>query len=416
MVVKYPKHALPTSTVPSHVIAELRRLAERRLPVSVYVYDLESAAQRARTLREALPNWAEVFYAVKANSFPPILQALAPWVDGYEVSSVGEVDIATSAAAAVDKRAMLVVTGPGKTISLLSNSIENDVEVVNVESVLELHRLARIADEAGQRIRVALRVNPAYLPLPGNRDVGASPSPFGIVEADIPAAVKTAQCLSALDLVGFHIHAITNNLDAVDHVAYIHWCLDWSRRTAAELGIDLRIVDCGGGIGVGFDVDTPFDLERFSIGLRSLQPPDGVRALFEPGRWLVANSGYYVAEVTDVKYSYGTWFAVLRGGINHFRPPIWKAASHNFTILSSETWKEDCARPELRNSKVTISGELCTSEDTLARDVYVERIRPGDLVVFPLAGAYGWECAMHEFLAHPIADRIALRTPDQCLR
>jgi diaminopimelate decarboxylase len=333
-------------------------------------------------------------------------------VDGFEVSSVGEIHIATSAAAAANKRARLIVTGPGKTISLLSNSIAHDAEVVNAESILELHRLARIADAAGHRIRLALRVNPAYLPLSGNRNIGASANAFGIVEAEIPAAVMAAKSLSALDLVGFHIHAMTNNLDAVDHLAYVRWCLDWSRRTAAKLDVNLRVVDCGGGIGVAFDTETPFDLERFAIGLRRLRPPLGVRVLFEPGRWLVASSGYYAAEVTDLKHSYGTWFAVLRGGINHFRPPIWQTMSHNFAVLPSEKWTEDCARPELRNSTVTVSGELCTSEDTLARDVHVQGIRPGDLVVFPLAGAYGWECAMHEFLAHPVADRIAIGSPD----
>jgi diaminopimelate decarboxylase len=57
---------------------------------------------------------------------------------------------------------------------------------------------------------------------------------------------------------------------------------------------------------------------------------------------------------------------------------------------------------------VTVVGELCTPEDTLARDLRVERLRAGDLVVFPLAGAYGWEFAMPAFLGQPPATRTAL--------
>ena len=63
------------------------------------------------------------------------------------------------------------------------------------------------------------------------------------------------------------------------------------------------------------------------------------------------------------------------------------------------------ARPEVCDLPVTVVGELCTPEDTLARDVKVGRLRVGDVVVFPMAGSYGYEFAMPEFLGHPRAER-----------
>jgi diaminopimelate decarboxylase len=48
-----------------------------------------------------------------------------------------------------------------------------------------------------------------------------------------------------------------------------------------------------------------------------------------------------------------------------------------------------------------VVGELCTPRDVLARDVWVERLRVGDIAVFPLVGAYGWEISHHDFLSHP---------------
>jgi diaminopimelate decarboxylase len=57
---------------------------------------------------------------------------------------------------------------------------------------------------------------------------------------------------------------------------------------------------------------------------------------------------------------------------------------------------------------VTVVGELCTPEDTLARDMKVERIRAGDVVIFPMAGSYGYEFAMPAFLGHPPATRRAV--------
>ena len=101
--------------------------------------------------------------------------------------------------------------------------------------------------------------------------------------------------------------------------------------------------------------------------------------------WVLRCGSYGPKEV------HGTWFAVLRGGINHFRLPTSWDIVHRFVVVPVEHWRESCSRPELRESRVTVVGELCTQEDTLVRDIYVKRLRPGDLAGFWLAGAYGWK-------------------------
>jgi diaminopimelate decarboxylase len=404
-----PLAALPATALPVPVVAALVELAAAAPPVSAYVYDLDVARGRAAVLRAALPDWAQLCYAVKANAFPPVLAALAPHVDGFEVASVSEVELAAKAAAEAGRGATLVASGPGKSVPLLTALVESGVQVVNVESVLELHRLAAAAARKGGRVPVALRVNPQRVPISGSLHMGGTATQFGIPEADVPAALRVAQRLSGLDVVGFHIHAVCNNLDAAAHVAYVRWCLDWSARTAAAHGITLRVVDVGGGIGVNFQGEAPFDVAVFAELMGAVRPPEGVRVVFEPGRWLVAECGYYAAEVTDLKHAYGTWFAVLRGGINHFQLPTSWDIVHNFAVVPVADWPYGCVRPELRDAEVTVVGELCTPEDTLARDVTVRRIRPGDIVVFPNAGSYGWEFAMHAFLGHPPALRVALR-------
>jgi diaminopimelate decarboxylase len=169
--------------------------------------------------------------------------------------------------------------------------------------------------------------------------------------------------------------------------------------------MDLRVVDVGGGIGVPFGTEDPFDLHRFGALLAELRPPDGVRVLFEPGRYLVTECGYYAAEVTDVKASGGTIFAVVRGGINHFQIPASWDLLHRFAIVPIGSWPHSYPRPGAEDVSLTVVGELCTPEDTLARDMKVARVRAGDVVVFPLAGSYGYEFAMPEFLGHPPATR-----------
>ncbi|NUW41901.1 alanine racemase [Nonomuraea rhodomycinica] len=433
MSVQFPPSAAPRSAYPVDVLpARLRRLllhlASSGTPVSAYVYDGEVAAERARELRAALPGWAAVHYAVKANSFPGVVAALAPHVDGFEVASRAELDLALSALPATDRpprpeaatargsarapviagpavTAPVVAAGPAKSPPFLAALIRARVEAINAESLLELHRISAIAAAEGVRARVTLRVNPASIPVTGALRMGGVPSQFGVAEPDVPDVLRAAARLPGLDLVGFHVHAASGNLDADAHAAYLRWCVEWSTRTARECGVDLRLVDVGGGIGVAFEGEKPFDVARFGELAAQVEPPPGVRVLLEPGRYLVADCGWYAAEAIDVKTSYGSSYVLIRGGINHFQLPTSWDIVHNMAVLPVEDWPEDCPRPALTDTEVTVTGELCTPEDTLLRDVRVDRVRAGDLVVFPYAGSYGWEFAMHRFLGHPVAER-----------
>ncbi|MDG9702510.1 type III PLP-dependent enzyme [Streptomyces sp. DH37] len=436
MSIVLPPSAAPRSAYPADVLPEavrrcLLELAEGEAPVSAYLYDGEVAARRARELRAALPGWAAVHYAVKANSFPGVVRALAPYVDGFEVASRTELELslaalrerggpagasapAAPAASAAPPAASVpvVAAGPAKSVPVLTALVRAGVEAINAESLLELHRVSRIAVAEGTTARVALRVNPAAIPVTGSLHMGGAASQFGVPEPDVPGVLEQALRLPGLDVTGFHIHAASNNLDADAQAAYLRWCVEWSAATARKHGVDLRLVDVGGGIGVAFEElagERPFDVARFGELAGRIEPPDGVKVVLEPGRFLVADCGWYAAEVTDVKHSYGTAFAVLRGGINHFQLPTSWDLVHNIAVLPVERWPEGLPRPEAAGARVTVVGELCTPEDTLLRDVRVDRVRAGDLVVFPYAGSYGWEFAMHGFLGHPVAERHLLR-------
>jgi 2-[(L-alanin-3-ylcarbamoyl)methyl]-2-hydroxybutanedioate decarboxylase len=401
-----PLSAHPVEVLPPGVRTRLTELARREAPVSTYLYDPAVAIGRARQLREALPEWAAVYYAVKANAFPALVEALAPHVDGFEVASRSEVELALAATGTpAGAPAPLVAAGPAKSVPVLTALVRAGVEAVNAESPLELHRISRIARAEGVTARVALRVNPAEIPVSGSLHMGGAPSQFGVAEPEVPAVLREARTLPGIDLVGFHIHAASNNLDAETHAAYLRWCVEWSVRTARENGIDLRHVDIGGGIGVAFEGEPPFDVARFGELAAAVEVPPGVKVVLEPGRFLVADCGWYAAEVTDLKTSYGETFVILRGGINHFQLPTSWEIVHNIAVLPVNDWAESCPRPVAEDTRVTVVGELCTPEDTLLRDVRVDRVRAGDLVVFPYAGSYGWEFAMHRFLGHPVAER-----------
>ncbi|MDT4991811.1 MAG: 2-[(L-alanin-3-ylcarbamoyl)methyl]-2-hydroxybutanedioate decarboxylase, partial [Actinoplanes sp.] len=266
---------------------------------------------------------------------------------------------------------------------------------VNVECPHVLRRLDRAARAAGLRAVVCLRVNRAGPGLPGSHAMTGVATAFGVDEAQLPAVLALAAELPGVRVIGFHLHAVSNNLDAAAHAAFITDAVAWSQRQ----GIDLRVVNVGGGLGVEYRGDATIDLTVLRARLTA--PPAGVELVVEPGRILAADAGWYAAEVLDLKHTHGRAFAVLRGGTHHFRLPAAWGYSHPFTVLAVDDWPYEWARPVVEDTEVDVVGELCTPRDVLARDAPVRRLRVGDLLVFGRAGAYGWDISHHDFLSHP---------------
>jgi diaminopimelate decarboxylase len=406
--------------LPERVVEALRGATR---PVCAYVYDPAVAVARIAALRAALP--ARVYYAVKANSRPELVGSVAAVADGLEVASGGELALAVAAGARE-----IVFSGPAKTDAELAAAVRAGA-TVHVESAHELRRLGTFGPA-----RAAVRVNRPAVELPGTHRMAGGPTQFGVAEAALPELL--AQRPSTVDIVGLHLHAVSNNLDAGAHAAFAREAAGWAVATAAAHGLTLRYLNLGGGLGVDYTggrehapVQRPagehtagehtarehtarehtarqFDPAVLAAGLRDaarVLPPGTVLAI-EPGRYVAADAGWYAAEVLDLKQTHGRWFAVLRGGTHHFRLPAAWGYSHPFTVLPVAGWPYPFPRAELRRGTVDVAGELCTPRDVLARGVPVERLRVGDVLVFGRAGAYGWDISHHEFLRHPYPQMI----------
>ncbi|MEV5243083.1 type III PLP-dependent enzyme [Streptomyces cinnamoneus] len=382
------------------VTALAARLPAGELPA--YVHDLAALDEHAGAVRAALPGSVELYYAAKANPAPELLTTLAPHVDGYEVSSGGELAHVREAVPGLP----LAFGGPGKTESELRLALDLGVERIHVESEQELRLLADLADERPGRapVDVLLRVN---LPV-GAGDLGGAalamggrPSPFGLDPR------RAESCLPLLRgrrlrLRGIHAH-LASGLDAPAQLALAARITDWARELDERHGLGLTEVNVGGGMAVDYArPHTRFDWTAYGRGLAGLAGRHpGLTLRIEPGRALAVYAGWYVTEVLDLKHSHGEAFAVLRGGTHHLRTPAAKGHDHPFTVLPVEDWDRPWPRPAALDEPVTLSGQLCTPKDTLAARVPVAELRVGDRVAFTMAGAYAWNISHHAFLMHP---------------
>lgn len=383
--------------------AAVRDLA-RSLPATglpAYLYDLDALRRHAASVRAALPERVELYYAAKANPEPEILTALAPYTDGYEVASGGE--LAHVRAAVPDHP--LAFGGPGKTPAEIESALRLGVARFHVESAHELAVLAELAARAATPVGVLLRVNlpvPAGLLAGSALAMGGRPAPFGIDPTEADAVLHRLTGTPWLEPYGVHAH-LASGLDAPAQLAVAGSVLDWSAALAARHRVPLREVNIGGGMAVDYARPASrFDWTAYGAGLARLagDHPDTVLRI-EPGRALTAYCGWYATDVLDVKRSHGEHFAVVRGGTHHLRTPATKGHDQPCAVLPVADWPHPWPRPAAGDGPITLVGQLCTPKDVLASGVPADGLRAGDRVVFALAGAYAWNISHHDFLMHP---------------
>lgn len=371
-----------------------------REPVCAFVYDLDALRQHVESLATSLPAPCQLFYAVKANPDRRILSCLAPLVAGFEAASIGEIRRIREVCAT----SPILFGGPGKKDAEIEEALSLGVSRIHVESLHELRRVQFIAEHRGQVVPILLRIN-LHDELPeATVTMAGRATQFGIDERQVPAVLEEVRRSHAVRLEGFHMHSLSNNLDARLHARLIATYLarvhDWAQR----FDLDIRVLDAGGGFGVSYDARPDFDWSTFLSELSPVladSPLPDATLIFEPGRYLSAFCGVYAAEVIDIKTNHGRHYAIVRGGTHHFRLPASWQHSHPFEIVSRHEWPYPFERPGLENQSVTIVGELCTPKDVLATQVKVTRLRVGDVLVFQRAGAYGWTISHHDFLGHP---------------
>lgn len=381
-----------------------QRMREHRQsdrPLCAFVYDLEHLRRHAARRIDSLPPSCRLFYAVKANSSRPILEALAGIVHGFEVASLGEIEKVR----AVDPDIPIIFGGPGKTREEIEGAMRHNVSLIHVESEHELHKVAHIAAARGIQMPVLLRVN-LRGPLPqATLAMAGRPTQFGIDEARLPDVIRIARQYESVRIEGFQLHSISNNLDHGQHLHLIGTYLDRLTGWIEQFGLTVTCLNVGGGIGVNYaDLGRQFRWNDFAARLGPLlaaKCPPGVTVVFECGRYLTASCGYYAAEVIDLKENHGKKYAVIRGGTHHFRLPASWQHSHPFRIIPREEWAYPYPRTEWTDAAISVVGQLCTPKDVLAQDVSVPRVRVGDIVLFLYAGAYGWAISHHDFLSHP---------------
>jgi diaminopimelate decarboxylase len=357
------------------------------------VYDTRRIADQVARFRSAFPGVA-LHYAVKANPYAPLLEAIADMVDGFDVASAGELGRVAHLGLPIS------FAGPGKRDQELETAIRAGI-TINLESEGEAGRALAICERERLNAKLAVRVNPPFGLKGSGQKMGGLPSQFGVDHDRAPALIGRIVEAGA-DWQGLHIFAGSQALSAEALIELQRDTIALAASICEEAGHAPLHVNLGGGFGIPyFAKDEPLDIEAVgavlakTLAKRPKTLADTEFAI-ELGRWIVGEAGVYLTRIIDRKVSRGKTFLVVDGGLHHQL-----AASGNFGQLLRRNYPVAIATRFAAEpvEEATITGCLCTPLDLLADGAMLPRARVGDLVAIFCAGAYGLTASPQEFLS-----------------
>jgi diaminopimelate decarboxylase len=370
----------------------------------LYVYETKKMKEQYNSLIQAFPNTKlKINYACKALSNLSILTFFSKLGAGLDTVSIQEVELGLKAGFAPDN---IIYTPNGVSLDEIIRAVELGVRI-NIDNISILEQFGHIYAD---KVAVCIRINP-HIMAGGNAKIstGHIDSKFGISIHQMRHVERVIKA-NNMKVEGLHMHTGSDILDVDVFIRGANILLD--------LAFDfpeLEYLDFGSGFKVAYkDGDMSTDVnklgEQLSKRFNNFCSEYGrdLCLMFEPGKYLVSEAGYFFAKVNVIKQTTATVFAGLDSGLNHFIRPMFYDAYHHIINIS---------KPANNPRIYTVVGYICET-DTFGWDRKIEEISEGDILCFQNAGAYCFSMAsnynsrlrpaevlIHEGKAHLIRKR-----------
>ncbi|MCX6206823.1 MAG: diaminopimelate decarboxylase [Bacteroidetes bacterium] len=368
----------------------------------LYVYNADKITAQFRNLQNAFANSnTRFFYASKALTNINILKHILSIGCSIDCSSVNEAHLALHVGFKAEN---VLYTSNGIDFSEIEEAVSLGINI-NIDSLSNLEKFGK---KYGHSYPVGIRLRPNIM-AGGNLKIstGHSNSKFGIpIEQldEILDLVKKHQIF----IRGLHIHTGSEikDVSVFMKVAEVFFEL-------VPHFPELEFLDLGGGFKVAYknnDHITDINLlgkeiENFLKNLE-LKHQRKFQCWFEPGKYLVSESGYLITKVNVLKTSNNTVFAGVNSGLNHLIRPMMYDAYHRIANISNE-------KGELKT--YTITGNICET-DTFGTDRQLHEVREGDYLAIYNAGAYGFEMSSNYNSRYKPAEVIVIDSKASLIR
>ena len=368
-----------------HRIQHIDTLAiAQQFGLPLYVYDADTIIRKINQFRNAFSALADsggslkIKYAVKALTNISILKLMRQQGVDVDVVSVNEARLAMRAGY---RAGQIMFTPSGNAWPEIQEAIALGLKL-NVDS---LPLLEQIGQTYGNEWPVCIRINPAITE-GGNLKIqtGHADSKFGIASGQ-RAEILDVVTRYNIPVIGLHIHTGSDFKDGNTFLKIADVLFD----LAGDYP-DLQFMDFGSGFKVAYRAgDHITDMAelgaKVSAAFQKFCERYGrpLQLWFEPGKFLVSESGLLLVQTNVVKPGPTRTFVHVDSGLNHLIRPMMYDSWHDIVNLSN---------PDAPEQPYTVVGYICET-DTFATDRPLPTVRPGDVLAFKNAGAYGYSMA-----------------------
>lgn len=339
----------------------------------LYVYDSAIMERQYKRIKSAFKvNRLKINYACKALTNINILKLFNEWGAGLDTVSIQEVQLGLKSGYAADN---IIYTPNCVSIEEINEAVALGVKI-NIDNISILEQFGQLHPD----VPVCIRINP-HIMAGGNSkiSVGHIDSKFGISFLQMPHVSRIVEATN-LKVEGIHMHTGSGILDPDVFLSGAEILLG-----VAEDFPDLDYIDFGSGFKVPYKIgDSETDIEelgeKISIRFNAFCKEYGkdLTLMFEPGKFLVSEAGYFMVNVNVVKQTTSTVFAGVDSGQNHLIRPMFYDAYHHITNIS---------KPKGKPRFYTVVGYICET-DTFGINRKINEIHEGDVLCFHNAGAY----------------------------
>jgi len=316
-------------------------------------------------------------YSVKANSTSAILTIFAGHGLGADIVSGGELYRALRAGIPSE---LIVYSGVGKTEAEIRYALESGILMFNVESESELHTINRIAGKMNKVAPISFRINPDINPKTHPYiATGIKTSKFGIPQSEALRIYEDASRLSNVKIIGIDAHIGSQIIDINSFKEAAERLRDLIGKIRG-IGIDLHIIDIGGGLGIQYHNEIAPDPGDWARMVIPIIKTTGCRLIIEPGRSMVGNAGVLITKVLYIKKNEYKIFIVVDAGMNDIGRPSLYGSYHGVVPVNER---------KTEKRVVDIVGPICESGDFIAKEREMLMPEEGDYLAVLTAGAYG---------------------------
>ena len=346
----------------------------------LYVYSGDGIRDDYRRFAAAVaPVEGSVHFALKANSALGVISLLARHGAGADIVSGGEMARALAAGIPAEK---IVFSGVGKSAEEIGAALDAGIGQINAESPQEVEAISQIAAARGVQAPVALRVNVDVAPKTHAKiSTGQRSTKFGVSTSQNEAADLYRKMAADPHIrpAGLAVH-IGSQILELDPFERAYSALLSFGTALRDEGLEVPVLDLGGGIGVDYQDGTPTDFTAYGELVSRLFADSGFQLGFEPGRSIVANNGVLLTRVIYVKDGDNKRFAIVDAAMNDLLRPTLYEAHHDIRPVGPEGAIEGPA---------DIVGPVCETGDYLGLDRMMPSLAAGDCLAVMSAGAYG---------------------------